>query len=319
MINIGIIGCGTHAQHHARHCGQFAQIVAAWDPDFKVTFKVGAFFQHGSLEALLENEEVEAVMICSPDKHHLAQIELALAAGKHVFCEKPLLVPGQPIKHLEAAFDWAARKKLVISSCHPRRFDRPFDWLGGKLRSGEFLDRFGKAVSFDFDFSYHTPSNEWKHSRSLLLDHINHEVDLMNALFEIQGFEAWKLCDGHDHYDVVGKRDDGITFHFKGTRRLNERFYHEWCRVRFERGEVEVDMMKGWARISDHDQKIIEETIGLSIDYDGRLAKVMDNFADVQIGQRQTGYLSRSEMLMNTEAGIVLAASEGVQRIDIRS
>lgn len=319
MVQIGIIGCGTHAQHHAKHRGQMATIAAAWDPDPEAARMVGAPFKCKTLEDLLACEEVQAVMICSPDQHHLDQIEMSLQAGKHVFCEKPLLIPGQPIERLEAAFDLAASKKLVISSCHPRRFDRPIGWLAGKLSSGELFNRFGRVVSFDFDFSYHTPSNAWKHARSLLLDHINHEVDLMNALFGIQSFDAWKLADGHDHYDAVGKRDDGITFHFKGTRRLNEHFYHEWCRVRFERGEVEIDMMNGWARTSDHGQKIVETTSGLSIDYDGRLAKVMDNFTDVQIGWGQTGYLSRSEMLMNTEAGIVLAANEGVQRINVRS
>ena len=259
-------------------------------------------------------------MICSPDEYHLEQIEMALAAGKHVFCEKPLLVPGQPIERLEAAFNLAKTKKLVITSCHPRRFDRPFSWLMNNMSksagASSFLTRFGKVISFDFDFSYHAPSNVWKHARSLLLDHLNHEVDLMNALFGIQGFDAWRLQDGHDHYDVVGKRDDGITFHFQGTRRLQAHIYPEWCSVRFERGVVALDMMLGVAHISDHANKRTEMVGDLAIDYEGRLHQVMDNFTDVQIECRQRGYLSRSEMLMNTEAGIVLAASEGVQRID---
>jgi predicted dehydrogenase len=319
MIQIGIIGCGSHAQHHSRHYGQTAIVVAAWDPDPEAVHMVTARFKCKTIEELLGHYEVQAVMICSPDQYHLDQIDMALNAGKHVFCEKPLLIPGQPIERLEAAFDLAISKNLIITSCHPRRFDRPFVWLGSKLRSGELFNRFGRVVSFDYDISYHTPSNEWKHDRSLLLDHINHEVDLMNALFGIQGFYAWKLSDGYDHYDAVGRRDDDISFHFKGTRRLNERFYHEWCRVRFERGEVEIDMMNGWARISDHGQKFVEMTSGLSIDYDGRLAGVMENFTNVQIVCGQSGYLSRAEMLMNTECGIVLAEKDGVQRINVRS
>jgi predicted dehydrogenase len=323
VVSIGIIGCGTHAQHHANHCGETAVVCGVWDPDPKAMDAIRGAHQFPTIEALLAEEILTAVMICSPDEYHLTQIEMALAAGKHVFCEKPLLVPGEAIERLEAAFDLAKEKGLVMTSCHPRRYDRPFWWLRDEIAPDRnkpgFPIRFGKVVSFDFDFSYHEPSNQWKHTRSLLLDHLNHEVDLMNCLFGIQGFEAWKLHDGFDHYDVVGKRDDGITFHLRGTRRLKAHIYPEWCRVRFERGEVVLDMMMGVAHVSDHDNKTVETIGNLAIDYDGRLRKVMNDFADCQIQWEQTGYLSRAEMLMNTECGIVLAEKDGIQRIDVRS
>lgn len=318
-ILIGIIGCGTHAQHHANHFADDFAVGGVWDPDHEAMSQIsGTKFQ--TLRDLLAQKGIEAVMIGSPDEFHLDQIEMALEAGKHVFCEKPLLVPGQDISRLEAAFDVAKEKNLVLTSCHPRRYDRPIWWLRGKVspESGNpvFVNRFGKVVSFEFDFSYHEPSNQWKHTRSLLLDHLNHEIDLMNCLFGIQGFDAWKLHDGFDHYDVVGKRDDGITFHLQGTRRLKSHIYPEWCRVRFERGEVALDMMMGLAHISDHDKKVIETVPDLSIDYDGRLQKVMHDFHGT-INDDHLGYLSRQEMLMNTEAGIVMQ-NDGIQRINIR-
>lgn len=43
-----------------------------------------------SLATLLETEAVDVVAICSPAEVHLAQLEEAIAAGCHVFCEKPL-------------------------------------------------------------------------------------------------------------------------------------------------------------------------------------------------------------------------------------
>lgn len=324
MTLISIIGCGTHAQHHAKHCGDSACVVGVWDPDPKAAESISCVCKFRTIEDLLADIDTEAVMICSPDEFHLEQIEMALAAGKHVFCEKPLLVPGQSIERLEVAFNLAKEKGLALTSCHPRRYDRPFWWLDPMVspRSGNptFLKRFGKVVGFDFDFSYHKPSNEWKNTRSLLLDHLNHEVDLMNSLFGIQGFDAWRLHDGFDQYEVVGKRDDGIAFHFRGTRRLDAHIYPEWCRVRFERGEVALDMMMGVAHITDHERKTVEMIGDLAIDYDGRLSKVMKDFAVHQIEDGQEGYLSRAEMLMNTEAGIVLSDQKnvGVQRINIR-
>ena len=290
-------------------CGKSVVVCGIWDPNPDMMNEISVAHQFPSLEALLADKTITAVMICSPDEYHLTQIEMALAAGKHVFCEKPLLVPGQSMEQLEAAFDLAKEKGLVVTSCHPRRYDPPFWWLRNEVSPRRdkpgFQTQFGKVTNFNFSFSYHKPSNAWKHDRSLLLDHLNHEVDLMNYFFGIQGFEAWKLYDSFDHYEVRGVRDDGIQFHFRGTRHLEERIYPEWCSVTFDRGKVELDMMVGRAYVSDYDNRTLETVKGLAIDYDGRLHRVMNDFAGCQIQLGQTGYLSRSEMLMNTECGIV--------------
>ena len=316
-ISIGIIGCGTHAQHHSHNLGDNFVAIGVWDTDPNA-MKLMPWRHFATLEALLADRTIEAVLIASPDEFHLTQIEMAIEAGKHVFCEKPLMTPADQLARFEAVFDFAERKKLVITSCHPRRYDRPILWLRDRVcpesDNPGFPKRFGKVLSFDFDFSYHTPGTSWKHGRSLLLDHINHEVDLMNALFGIEGFDAWKLHDSFDHYDVVGKRDDGVTFHFRGTRRLKTETYPEWCVVRFERGEVKVDMMMGIAYVLDHDNGTTELVPKLAIDYEGRLRKVMKDFAST-ISDGTPGYLSRAEMRMNTLAGIMLQG-EGVTRVD---
>lgn len=321
-VSVAFVGCGTHAQHHALHLGREASLLGVWDPKPKAARQMPTENRFSSLDALLGERLVEAVMICSPDEFHLDQIEAALAAGKHVFCEKPLLVPGQDIVRLERAFDEAHNRRLVLTSCHPRRYDRPIQWLRDRLdpmTEGIFLpSMLGRVLSFDFDFSYHVPDSAWKRSRSLLLDHVNHEVDTMNALFGIRGFNAMKLVDGFDHYEVVGKRDDGITFHFRGTRRLPTEVYPEWCRVRCEGGTVALDMMLGIARIQYHANKSEVVIDGLAIDYDGRLERVANDFVGCQVAWGQKGYLSRAEMLMNTEAGILLQ-QDGWQRVNVRA
>jgi len=314
QIPLGIIGCGTHAKHHAEHYDKHFLTLSVWDPNASAMAEIPSIKKPKTIEELLADERLKAVLISSPDEYHLAQIEMALAAGKHVFCEKPLMVPGEDMLRLEAAFDLAKTKELALTSCHPRRFDRPELWLLDRLSYLE--NRLGKVLSFAFDFSYHVPSKEWKHGRSLLLDHVNHEVDLMNFLFGIAGFDAWKLHDSFDHYEMVGKRDDGIAFHFQGTRRLTIKKYPEWCRVRFERGEVVLNMMTGTAHVVDHDEMVEEVFTGIGIDYDGRLEGVMGNFAS-QITRGIPGYLTREEMLMNTEAGIRLQ-KEGLRRISVR-
>ena len=45
---------------------------------------------YDSLEAMLENKDIEAVLIATPDKFHASAVITAARAGKDILCEKPL-------------------------------------------------------------------------------------------------------------------------------------------------------------------------------------------------------------------------------------
>ncbi len=66
-----------------------------------------------------------------------------------------------------------------------------------------------------FDFFYHHPTATWKHDRSLLLDHANHEIDLLNFIYGITGFSASRLKDAYDGYEISGVRTDVYPFRSK--------------------------------------------------------------------------------------------------------
>jgi D-xylose 1-dehydrogenase (NADP+, D-xylono-1,5-lactone-forming) len=67
---------------------------------------------HGSYEALLADPSVEAVYIATPNSLHHPWTMRALAAGKHVLCEKPY--SSNPAD-VESAFDAADAAGLVLS------------------------------------------------------------------------------------------------------------------------------------------------------------------------------------------------------------
>ncbi len=66
---------------------------------------------HGSYEALLSDNDVEAVYISLPNGLHLEWSIRALAAGKHVLCEKPL---GRSAEAVGRAFDVADREGRLL-------------------------------------------------------------------------------------------------------------------------------------------------------------------------------------------------------------
>ncbi len=67
---------------------------------------------YGSYEALLADDEIEAVYISLPNNLHCEWSIRAVEAGKHVLCEKPM---GKRAAEVEEAFDAAERAGRILS------------------------------------------------------------------------------------------------------------------------------------------------------------------------------------------------------------
>ncbi|HZH71659.1 MAG TPA: Gfo/Idh/MocA family oxidoreductase [Mariniphaga sp.] len=104
-IRIGIIGCGSRGNRvymdgiHKHTEKMNVEIVAICDP-WKVSreqanLKVKEWYGRdarlvSSYRDLLELDNIDAVMIASPDHLHTTHLEAAAQAGKHIYVEKPL-------------------------------------------------------------------------------------------------------------------------------------------------------------------------------------------------------------------------------------
>jgi predicted dehydrogenase len=88
---------------------------------------------HGSYEALLEADEVEAVYISLPNSlHHEWTLE-ALSAGKHVLCEKPY---SRDPAEVEQAFDVAETAGLVLTEAFMYRHHPQTRAIERRVRDG---------------------------------------------------------------------------------------------------------------------------------------------------------------------------------------
>jgi xylose dehydrogenase (NAD/NADP) len=81
---------------------------------------------HDSYEALLADDEVEAVYIPLPNSLHVPWSVKALEAGKHVLCEKPLT---RRAAEAEAAFDAAERAGRLLMEAFMWRYHPQTDAL----------------------------------------------------------------------------------------------------------------------------------------------------------------------------------------------
>ena len=310
MITLGLIGCGQWGKHFVRLLSTLGQgelrLVCDCDPEpikflqrnhlqFQTTF---------NYKEVLTHQALNAVIIATPAASHFELAKIALENNKHVLIEKPLALDSSELAVLRNQLEVAAKRDLVITSCHPRRFDPPFVWL--KDHSAGLIDELGPVIHFAFDFSYHEPTMEWKRcGRSLMMDHLNHEVDLLNFLYGYQQFTASCLVTLPTRYEVSGMRSDDISFHFQGTRQLAQREFIEVVRVRHSRGEVTVNSHTGIATIYDHEKgQTSRGEIG-STNYALRSARVMKNFAQAIAGTAEN-YLTNSDLWINNWAAVKL-------------
>lgn len=101
----------------------------------------------GDEQDVLDDPSIDAVVLATPHALHEAQIERAVAAGKHVFCEKPLALTRAAA---ERAVDLCRGAGLVLGMGHERRFEPPIADLIAQADSG----RLGRIQQIEANFSH---------------------------------------------------------------------------------------------------------------------------------------------------------------------
>ncbi len=126
-IKVGVLGCGPIAQAaHFESCtkARNADLYAICDiaPDLLERFKWthAPDKTYSDYAKMLADPQLDAVIIATSDAFHVPASIAALAAGKHVLCEKPIGIDLSEVEQLEAAVV-ASGKHLQVG--HMKRFD----------------------------------------------------------------------------------------------------------------------------------------------------------------------------------------------------
>ena len=144
-IKFGIIGVGRLGYEHACNLASRipgAELVAICDGNEKrakeVAEELGVSAVYSDPKALCENPEVEAVAIVTNTASHVEMIKIAMEAGKHVFCEKPLADTVEKCKEAEAIIE--AHPDQIFMLGFMRRFDYSYEVAKKKIENGDIGD-----------------------------------------------------------------------------------------------------------------------------------------------------------------------------------
>ena len=137
-MRVGLLGAGRIGRIHGLNVAQHkdAQLVAIADAHIDAAASLAAETgaKTSSIEAIIDDPSIDAVLICTPTDLHAELIEAAAKAGKAIFCEKPVDLNADRIRACLAHVEQASVPLMIGFN---RRFDPHFAALHQRLRSGE--------------------------------------------------------------------------------------------------------------------------------------------------------------------------------------
>lgn len=198
-IHIGILGFGSMGKTHAyavenlRFFYQdlpFSAKIAgvcttSMEKSQKVCQEYGFSIATTDEDILINDPDIDVIDICTPNIYHFETIKKAIAAGKHIYCEKPLCISlDEAAEIAELARNSGKIHNIVFNN----------RYLPAIMRAKELIDegRLGRILSFRADYQHSSAMTvgkkaSWKQDRAIcgggvLFDLGSHVIDLIYYL-----------------------------------------------------------------------------------------------------------------------------------------
>jgi len=163
MLNAAVVGLGWWGKTIVRTLEGSAKlrVVRAVDRDPKAADWAAQRGLRAStdLTDALGDASVAAVILCTPHSLHTAQIAQAVAAKKHVFCEKPLALRRADV---EESIRLCNANGVVLAVGHERRFEPPMLEMRRLAAAGELGTILQIEANFSQDKFLTLPADNWR-------------------------------------------------------------------------------------------------------------------------------------------------------------
>ena len=185
MLKLGIIGAGRIGKVHGESVMRFvkgATVKAIADPFMNDATRawakeLGIAECYEDYKKILSDPEIGAVLICSStDTHSPISLE-AIAAGKHVFCEKPI---DHDVEKIKAVVGALKGSKLKYQVGFNRRFDHNFRAAREAVKAGKIGEL--NTLSITSRDPAAPPVDYIKVSGGIFLDMTIHDFDMVRFI-----------------------------------------------------------------------------------------------------------------------------------------
>ena len=215
MLSLGIIGFGRMGRTRAQAIAESGKgkVVLVYDPAVPET---GGLPRAGSVEQVLTHPRLDAVCVCTPNHLNQPLTCAALAAGKHVLCEKPPAFTAAEVEIVQG-LERASGRKLMYGFNHRHHASiKAIKTLVDSGRYGRLLwmrGRYGKSVDQDY-------FTTWRAKRALagggiLLDQGIHMLDLFLLL--AGDFDETQAMVSSLYWNLPGI-EDNVFANFRNRR-----------------------------------------------------------------------------------------------------
>ena len=259
-IRLGVVGCGGFGLFAMQHFAQTPGVRLAGIAGTHREAALAAAKRFGCQESqevdqLVRRDDIDLVYIATPPFLHHPQAALALAAGKHVICEKPLAVTLQQADELIAA---AGQRDLLLVANLMQRYNPLFDAVKSLVDQqllGQVLHGYFENYAADEGLSPQHWFWDRDKSGGIFIEHGVHFFDLMAGWLgqgQVVAAQATHRTSPPAGHEGTGQPSSGMedqvqcTVRYGGGVLVN--FYHGFhqpgrmdrqeLRLVFERGDL---------------------------------------------------------------------------------
>ena len=185
-VGVGLVGYGAIARDHAASISRVAGLRLAGVCDISAERRELASHEwdvsiHADAGGLYDDPDVGLVVIGTPPVAHAESVLAALAAGKHVVCEKPFALR---VDEVDRMIDEAAERDRALTIYQSRRWDPDFVALRNVVRAGAIGEPFYME---SFIGGYSHPCDFWHSHKAIsggtIYDWGSHYFDWILQLF----------------------------------------------------------------------------------------------------------------------------------------
>jgi predicted dehydrogenase len=205
-IKFAVVGFGNIGKRHVQHImnNERAQLVAICD-EKPIEENIEGVNYFKSLEAMLQNESIDVVNVCTPNYLHHPHTILSLQYKKHVVCEKPMAIS---VVQCDEMIKAAAEHDRTIFVVKQNRFNEPVQQVK-KLMHENVLGNiyFININCFWNRNEYYYNESNWRGKKALdggcLFTQFSHFIDILYYLFgEIKNVKGLMKNFKHAYTEV---------------------------------------------------------------------------------------------------------------------